>query len=143
MNKTIEWFQKHFSSINKAVLFLVSILLIVQFFPRQTRFGFDYQQARPWLHTDLIAPFDFAVLKSNEELEKERQEALQEFRPFFSRRAEVAEERELRFVQEFDLAWQQKYGEQEGSVRKQNLEKGFDLLDSVFRRGSISWEGAS
>jgi cyclic-di-AMP phosphodiesterase PgpH len=142
MNKTIEWFQKHFSSINKAVLFLVSILLIVQFFPRQTRFGFDYQQARPWLHTDLIAPFDFAVLKSNEELEKERQEALQEFRPFFSRKAEVAEERELRFVQEFDLAWQQKYGEQEGIVRKQNLEKGFDLLDSVFRRGIISWEGA-
>lgn len=141
MNKVIEWFQKHFSGIFKAVLFLVSIFLIVQFFPRQTRFGYDYQQARPWLHADLIAPFDFAVLKSPEELEKERQEALQEFRPFFSRKVEVAEERALRFVRDFDLAWQQKYGEQEGSIRKQNLEKGFDLLDSVFRHGIISWEG--
>ncbi len=142
MSKASDWLQKHFSSIYKALLFLISIFLIVQFFPRQTRFGYDYTQGRPWLHDDLIAPFDFAVLKTNEELQKEQQEILKDFKPFFRRHADVAEEREMRFVQEFDQAWQQSYGEQQGDLREKNLEMGFQLLDSVFRRGIISWEGA-
>lgn len=142
MARAIEWLQKHFSAIYKVLLFLVSVLLIVQFFPRQTRFGYDYTQGRPWLHDDLIAPFDFAVLKSEEELQLEQQEALKEYRPFFSRQADVGEEREMHFVQEFDKAWQLRYDEQAGRLREQNLEIGFQLLDSVFRRGIISWEGA-
>lgn len=142
MVKAIEWLQRNFSGIYKALLFLVSVLLIVQFFPRQTRFGYDYTQGRPWLHDDLIAPFDFAILKSQEELQVEQQEALKNHKPFFSRQADVGEEREMHFVQEFDRAWQLMYGEQQGSLRDKNLEIGFQLLDSVFRRGIISWEGA-
>ncbi len=142
MVKAIEWLQGNFSGIYKALLFLVSVLLIVQFFPRQTRFGYDYTQGRPWLHDDLIAPFDFAILKSQEELQVEQQEALKNHKPFFSRQADVGEEREMHFVQEFDRAWQLMYGEQQGSLRDKNLEIGFQLLDSVFRRGIISWEGA-
>ncbi|MEE4178445.1 MAG: HDIG domain-containing metalloprotein [Bacteroides sp.] len=142
MDKLINWFQKHFTNLFKAALFLGSILLIVQFFPRQTRFAYDYQQGRPWLHEDLIAPFNFAVLKSDEELEEDRAEVLRDFRPFFRHLPEIAEEQEMRFVQEFDREWQKRFGETEGQARKENLEKGFSLLDSVFSMGVISFEGA-
>lgn len=142
MDKIIHWFQKHYSNLYKAALFVGSILLIVQFFPRQTRFAYDYQQGRPWLHEDLIAPFDFAVLKSEEELEIDRFEVLNGFKPFFSRKPEVREEQEMRFVQEFDRIWQERFSEIEGQARERNLEVGFRLLDSVYSRGVISLEGA-
>lgn len=143
MNKITNWFLKHYSDIYKGVLFLGSILLIVHFFPRQTRFAFDFQQGRPWLHEDLIAPFNFAVLKSQEELEQDRLELQSEFKPYFRRNPDLAEEQEMKFVREFDREWQQHYGETGGAARERNLEEGFRLLDSVFKRGVISWEGAS
>jgi cyclic-di-AMP phosphodiesterase PgpH len=57
----------------KAILFLLAIVIIVQLFPRMPRFGYEYQVARPWTYDDLIAPFNFAILKSQEELEDERE----------------------------------------------------------------------
>lgn len=142
MDKVSKWVQRHYKDLNKVALFVGSILLIVQFFPRQTRFAYDFQQGRPWLHDDLIAPFNYAVLKSEEELENDLGEALSDFRPFFRRIPEMAEEQEMRFVQEFDRNWQERFGETDGRARARNLEEGFRLLDSVFNRGVISWEGA-
>src|SRR5690554_4818416 len=111
MDKVSKWVQRHYKDLYKVALFVGSILLIVQFFPRQTRFAYDFQQGRPWLHDDLIAPFNYAVLTSEEELENDLGEALSDFRPFFRRIPEMAEEQEMRFVQEFDRNWQERFGE--------------------------------
>lgn len=141
MKSAFEWLQKNYSDINKALLFIASILLIVWLFPKQTRFAFEYQKERPWMYADLIAPFDFAILKSEEDLLKERQEVLAGLKPFFRKNAEMADNRVVAFVLEFDQAWEKKYGANEGTKRQQNLEVSLQLLDSIFRRGIISFEG--
>ena len=82
MGKIIVWLQKHFSNITKAVVMLISIFLLVQLFPRQPGFDYEYQQARPWLYEDLIAPFSFAILKSDDQLAEERQAVKDAFLPF-------------------------------------------------------------
>jgi putative nucleotidyltransferase with HDIG domain len=141
MKSAFEWLQKNYSGINKAFLFSASILLIVLLFPKQTRFAFEYQKERPWLYADLIAPFDFAILKSEEDLEKERQEVMEGFKPFFTRDAEMADKRVVAFVEEFNQAWKKKYAENEGAKRQQNLEASQQILDTIFRRGIITFEG--
>ena len=55
----------------KLMIFLSAITLIVFLFPREGKFKYEFQKNKAWAHQDLFAPFDFAILKSNQEIEKE------------------------------------------------------------------------
>ncbi len=138
MKNPVHWFQRHYSIIYKGVLVLASVFLIVQLFPRETRFEYEYQQGRPWLYNDLIAPFDFAVLKTDEELRRERQEVLKDFQPFFTREQRIAEQKQSEFIVNFNLAWNQKYEDDyPEELRGEHLRFSLDILDSVYTRGII------
>ncbi len=66
------------------ILFGSSILLVVLVFPREGKFMYEYQKGKPWLHESLIAPYDFAVRKSEVELKAERDSILNSFTPIFT-----------------------------------------------------------
>jgi cyclic-di-AMP phosphodiesterase PgpH len=51
--------------------------------PSEPRFKFEYQKGSPWKHENLVAPFDFAILKSSNEIESERREISKNFAPYF------------------------------------------------------------
>jgi putative nucleotidyltransferase with HDIG domain len=44
---------------------------------------YEYQKGAPWKHDNLVAPFDFAILKSSNEIEIEKREATKNFAPYF------------------------------------------------------------
>lgn len=54
----------------------------------------DYQIGDPWMHEDLTAPFTFAVLKSEEQLEQEREDVRQNTPPIYHRDNRVGENAE-------------------------------------------------
>lgn len=56
--------------------FLMGVLMLF-IYPREGKFRYDYQIGRPWVYETLIAPIDFPLLKSEEEilLEKEQKAA--------------------------------------------------------------------
>ncbi len=47
------------------------MVLIVFIFPKDSKFKYEFQKGKPWVHEDLIAPFDFAILKPKEQVTKE------------------------------------------------------------------------
>ena len=55
---------------------IVVVLLLVYFLPRETKFGYEYEQGRPWRYNSLIATFDFPVYKTPDEVKAERDSAL-------------------------------------------------------------------
>ncbi len=57
--------------IQRALLFAATGILIVLLLPKEGKFKYEYQKGRPWGHEDLVAPFDFAIEKSKEELDAE------------------------------------------------------------------------
>ena len=59
------------------------LVILVSLFPREGKFKYEFQKGSPWLHEDLIAPFDFAVLKPSGELTEERNQALRDLNPYF------------------------------------------------------------
>ncbi len=141
MNKIIVWLQKNFSNISKGLLVLVSIFLLVQLFPRQPGFDYEYQQARPWLYEDLIAPFSFAILKSSEQIKEERSAVKDAFLPFFSRRREVADE----MLESFEAALVQKWSEQypnggRRALKERTRDAGVNILLHLYDRGVIFLE---
>lgn len=71
-------------NIRNLILFASSIILVVMVFPREGKFMYEYQKGKPWLHESLIAPYDFAVRKSESELKRERDSILRSFVPIFT-----------------------------------------------------------
>ena len=72
-DKTVmQFFYKHQSLIYKIILFLITTVCLVYLFPRSGGFKYSYQTGKPWPYETLLAPFDFPISKSDEELTAER-----------------------------------------------------------------------
>ncbi len=122
---------------------LISIFLLVQLFPRQPGFDYEYQQARPWLYDDLIAPFSFAILKSSEQLDEERKAIEESFSPFFSLLPGIGQTILANFESGFETAWEDKYAESSNRALKQrSREAGIRILSELYDTGIIFIEEA-
>lgn len=80
---------------------LAVMLILVYFLPRETKFGYEYEQGRPWRYNSLIATFDFPVYKTQEEVQAERDSALKQFHPFYTYDAQKGKQRIIAFRSDF------------------------------------------
>lgn len=69
-------------------------------FPGESRFKYEFQKGSPWRHETLIAPFNFAILKTDAEIKSENDSVLKAFIPYFTLDTMV----ELTRVNEFTAA---------------------------------------
>lgn len=56
----------------KVLLFLVAVTAVVFLLPKEGKFKYEFQKNKPWVHEDLLAPFDFAINKTEEEISTEK-----------------------------------------------------------------------
>jgi hypothetical protein len=84
MQKTLDNLYSNQSLIYKVFLYLVAVSLIVYLFPKGGKFKYEFQKGKPWQYENLYAPFDFAILKTDEELAKEKQTIKDNQIPYFS-----------------------------------------------------------
>jgi cyclic-di-AMP phosphodiesterase PgpH len=64
--------------------FLVTAVLLFLIMPGEQKFKYEYQKGFPWNHENLVAPFDFAILKTEGEIEQEKEELLGSVIPYFT-----------------------------------------------------------
>jgi cyclic-di-AMP phosphodiesterase PgpH len=83
MNTFLKNLKKYTRTFYWAFIFLVTAVLLYLALPGEPRFKYEFQKGFPWSHENLVAPFDFAILKSSEELEKEKEELLEGLLPYF------------------------------------------------------------
>lgn len=55
----------------------MSIFVIVYFFPKGGQFKYQFQKGKMWHYEDFVAPFDFAIQKTDKEIQEEK-EAIKE-----------------------------------------------------------------
>lgn len=67
----------------RIVAFAVATVLMVICFPGTNRFSYEYELKRPWRYEDVIAPFDFPILKPEAEVAAERDSLLRDVVPYF------------------------------------------------------------
>ena len=75
MAKLFNKINKGFKRLFRISLFLISALLIIYFFPKSGKFKYSFENGRPWQSENLYAPFDFAIKKSDSEINKEIENA--------------------------------------------------------------------
>ena len=66
--------------IYKGLLVVLSTLIIVYFMPRSESVGYSYEIGLPWINKQLIAPFTFAIYKSDSVMQHERAAACSAWR---------------------------------------------------------------
>ncbi len=67
---------KFWKTIQILLIYVVSILLVYFMFPREGKFRYEYSKNTPWMHENLVAPFDFPIYKSDEQVQRERDSLL-------------------------------------------------------------------
>lgn len=72
-----------FKTVIKYLIFLSVVFLIYYSVPKKSRYSFDIRKNEIWHKSDLVAPFSFPVLKTEEEIESEKNEIYRNFKPFF------------------------------------------------------------
>ncbi|MCK4407833.1 MAG: HDIG domain-containing protein [Bacteroidales bacterium] len=132
MKKIILFFKKHHSDILKGSLFLLTIVLLVLIFPREGKFKYEFQKGKPWKHKDLIAPFDFAIIKHGKEIELERLLVLEELKPFFKIDDRLIEEKTEELSNEFEREWKRKYSRKDKRKNLKNNSK--DACLEIFNK---------
>lgn len=139
MKKFLSYFRNHYSDISKILLFSLSIVLLVIIFPKEGKFKYEFSKGKPWMHEDLIAPFDFAILKSSQELQQEQENALKNLKYCFTRNPELYKAKRSDLITEFDKFWQSKYGPNQRLQKKKEilLNNCLAIFDSIMNRGII------
>ncbi|HWS01178.1 MAG TPA: HDIG domain-containing protein [Prolixibacteraceae bacterium] len=66
-----------------AGLFLITGIALYFSLPQEARFRYEYQKGRPWMHAALYAPYNFAIIKSEQEILHERDSLLKDQIPYF------------------------------------------------------------
>ena len=64
-------------------MFIVTAVMLFLILPGEPTFKYEYQKGFPWRHDNLVAPFDFAILKTAQTLESEETEQLKTIIPYF------------------------------------------------------------
>lgn len=81
---------------------LILFLVLVFIMPRSGKFNYDYKKGSTWLYETLIAQFDFPILKTQEQIQKEKENLGSSVIPYFKYDQEVLEEK-LRIVDRLDF----------------------------------------
>lgn len=73
MGNTLDNVYKHQSLVYKYFLYVVSVALIVFFFPKGGKFKYEFQKGKPWQYENLYAPIDFSIQKTQQEIAEEQE----------------------------------------------------------------------
>jgi cyclic-di-AMP phosphodiesterase PgpH len=117
------------SLIQKGILFLLTTALIVLMFPRTGTFKYEFQKGKPWMHETLMAPYDFPILKSDEDLKKAEREIKESHRATLVYDPTVFELKAEEFINDFEENWAT-----DKEVKKDNKFTFFNL----FKQKTIS-----
>jgi putative nucleotidyltransferase with HDIG domain len=83
LKKVLQFLYKNQANIYKISLVVLTVFLIVYFFPKGYKFKYDIDKNTPWPYENLYAQFDYSILKSNEELKEERDDIVKNHSPYY------------------------------------------------------------
>ncbi len=120
----------------KYLMMLASVCLIVFTLPKQAKFRYEYDRGRVWTQKDLISPYNFAILKTQQEVETDRQAALRSISPIYQLDADMAKTQIATFKNDLEIKWHN--AGINDRLKKQYAALGERLLSEVYDRGILT-----
>ncbi len=129
-----KWYKNH-ALVYKILLFLVTTLFIVYLFPKTGKFRYSFENGKPWQSENLYAPFNFAIKKSQNEIEKEKLEIESNSPVYFESNKDIQEE----VLSDYILRFNQTFKDSSYlKIRDSDLyKKGKSFIDELYNKGVL------
>ena len=127
---------RKYSNNLKYLMMAASICVIVFTLPKQAKFRYEYDRGRIWTQKDLVSPYNFAILKTQQEIESDQQAALHSVTPIYQLDTEMGPAQIDGFKNDFEIKWHNA-GINERKKQAYLLE-GINLLKEVYDRGILT-----
>ena len=103
MKKFFQQLAERIPNYARYLIAVATLLALSPLFPTNATFKYRFSMGQTWLYDDLTANFDFAILKTAEELAKERADMEREFSPYYEIDLDGIKQREKEFSENFDV----------------------------------------
>jgi cyclic-di-AMP phosphodiesterase PgpH len=138
MNQQFQTLYRRFKQFANIGTVVTVALLISLLYPNNVKFKYEFQRGQIWKYDDLVAPFDFAIKKSEEELQEDKALIMKGFWPYYSLNADLSNAK----MKDFEAALEQ-WGKElpTPTPTLSQLEKyrtrGLDLLEKIYSAGIV------
>ena len=86
----------------RAGLVIGTVAIITWFLPRDSHNTYRIEKGKPWIYSDLKAPFDFPIYKSDEVVKSERDSLMRLYEPYFNYNKETEGIQVRQFVKDYN-----------------------------------------
>ncbi|QQD13295.1 HD family phosphohydrolase [Sphingobacterium sp. UDSM-2020] len=124
--------------IRKISLILATIILICIFLPKQARFRYEFQKGKVWDHENLISPYNFAILKTQEELNEDKKNILKTIQPIYDVNSTISREQIDQFETDLAEKWQTNKLDTTPQKIQDYRAVGNAILTHLYDRGILS-----
>ena len=112
------------------VFFIVTILIIMYFLPREGKYKYTYTENKPWQYGLLTAPFNFHIHKSDDQVAFEKDSILKSYQPYYLTDQEISKKAVLQLTQDASAK----------SVPSEYINYVTRKLNEIYKAGIISAE---
>ncbi len=123
-------------------IFVVLVVIFISYlFPNNAKFKYEFENGQSWRYEDLYAPFEFAILKPEDQISKEIEALKSEFSPFY--------EMDLNTVRDEKKYFRESFNQQVEAARSDELYEnvlgqpdrylnyGYEIIDFIYNNGVI------
>ena len=134
MKQLLSLFYNYKANIYKGLLFVFSLFFIVYVFPIKSQFAFEFTPGDVWAYETLYSPFDFAIIKGEEEVLLEKQKLSKEAITYFDVDSKVAQS----VLEAYALNFKNYFPLRPQSSRYQRYyDYGLELLSEIYSKGVL------
>ena len=137
MNNFFNSLHNNHNSLYKIFLFLITTVLIVYLFPKSGSFRYSFEKGKPWQSENLYAPFDFAIQKSDKEIDLEKQLISSESSVFFDLDTTVLSQVSSNHKRKFDETF---FQTQKDTLNVKLYNKSLLILDELYKNGVLPYD---
>lgn len=115
---------------------IFSVLVITFFLPKHPRFRYEFEKGKIWMHEDLISPYNFAILKTQEEIDQDRADILSSINPIYNFNEMIGADQIIRMQEDLATKWNNTEFKESDEAVYEKI--GVNLLQDIYRRGVIA-----
>ncbi|ULC60882.1 HDIG domain-containing protein [Flaviramulus sp. BrNp1-15] len=135
MKDFINKLYRNHSLIYKGLLFISTTFLIVYLFPKSGKFKYNFERGKPWQSENLQAPFDFAIKKTDAEIDSEKKELVNKIPLYFDLDNKVKNSVESAYETQFRNAFSDSISNR---VYNNLFKVGKNIISELYEFGILS-----
>ena len=135
MKKFLDNLYKNQSLIYKGFLIILTTSLVVYLFPKGGKFKYDFHKGKLWQYETLYAPFDFAIHKTDNEIEQNKEEIKSNHTDYFKYDVATRDLVYQGYKEKFNTFFTAE--DYSNSTRKELYSNGLELLNRIYEKGVV------